>query len=194
MTDKTHTEKVNALIEQRIESRGAELVANKKKLEKYNQSTAELEQLKAELERLEADTAFFHNSLETAINWPLPNPNARRPKREGGKPERKINPNNRAGNPGNPGKWKGLLGYEFVCGVRDIQAAHNNCSIAEAIRILKKQDPKKWNEFKDDRALARRFDEAKKWWSKWYEWRVDLEARWEQLDARYKELIARSGV
>jgi hypothetical protein len=174
-----------------LKARSAQI---KKLLAEKKQQFAELKQrrairdeLIAELERLEADFAFFDGSLETAINWPLPNPKVVRPKRKG----RKINPTNPAGNPGNPGKWKGLLGYELVTAIRDIQAANNNCGIAEAIRKLKKQDPK-WAKFKmkgGRDVLEGRFQEANEWWSQWYEWHTDLEARWKSLDARCQELI-----
>jgi hypothetical protein len=77
--------------------------------------------------------------------------------------------------PGRPGRWQGAHGYEFVAGILDIQA-RENCSVAKAIRRLKKDDPKKWPE--KPRDLQNRFRETKKWIQRYQtEVLLDAEAR-----------------
>jgi hypothetical protein len=86
--------------------------------------------------------------------------------------------------PGRPGKWKGAHGYEFVAGILDIQA-QEKCSVAEAIRKLKKTDPKRWPE--KPRDLEARFREIKRYWVPWCQIETLLEAEARDLLEKSKK-------
>lgn len=119
-----------------------------------------LEELIAEGEKLRVEQEEFERDLAKAIA----------PKPKGGRPP----------------KWKGGEGYEFLTAIHDIQAARE-CSIAQAIKILRADNPEWAEKYKiypkgrDD--LERNFTQANKFWRPW-------QKRWERLDARFKDWAA----
>jgi hypothetical protein len=142
---------------------GAALRARK---ELHRRRLAETRQKLAECERelrgfndLMARIDAFEHDLSKAINWP---------------------------SPGRPGKWKGAHGYEFVTGILDIQA-RENCTVAEAIRRLKKTDPKRWPE--KPRDLETRFQEIKEHWIPWCRVETLLEAEARDLLEKSKSKV-----
>jgi hypothetical protein len=153
-----------------------------------------------EIEKLEAERAEFDQALDIALNWPPSREQMEKMVHAGildrehlksGKPlpvrrdyayDKKTNRIRMVPRPARrPAKWRGRDGYEFACGVLDIQA-RGDCTIAEAIRKLKKADPVKWRG--KQRALERRFKEAKTYWESWYRWK-------ERLEAKERDLLAK---
>jgi hypothetical protein len=83
-------------------------------------------------------------------------------------------------------KWRGRHGYELVAGVMRIQA-RSKCSVAAAIRELKKSDPKSWPE--GQRYLQTRYHRVKGIWARWYQTALRLEARENELLAETDFLV-----
>jgi hypothetical protein len=127
----------------------------RRRLAEEQRRSAECEHELHGLNDLMARLDAFEHDLSKAINWP---------------------------SPGRPGKWKGAHGYEFVTGILGIQA-RENCTVAEAIRRLKKTDSKRWPE--KPRDLETRFQEIKEHWIPWC--RIES-----LLDAEARELLEKS--
>jgi hypothetical protein len=127
--------------------------------------------------QLLADKLEFERSLDVALNWPRS-----KPVRIDWVYDKKENIYRRVPKYGRrPPKWKSRHGYEFVSRILTIQA-RDNCSVADAIRKMKRADARKWPESQRD--LARRFDEIKDYWRPWYLWRAMLDARQRELRAK----------
>jgi hypothetical protein len=177
-----------------------EVVKINQQLAKLNEQRREAERELRELDQLQADRAKFQEILDIALNWP---PN--REQMEGMVRDGILDPRHLKSSRGLPVKWgrknnakktrvpkyarkpptwKGQRGYEFVSGVLAIQKADKNCSVAQAIRKLKKADPSKWRA--KPRNLARRFSEMKKSgikkvWEQWFELETMLDTRIQNL-------------
>jgi hypothetical protein len=140
---------------------------------------AELADAIRELYQQRVTIAGFERDLQRALNWP-----SDRPVKRGQKPKL-----NREGRPTKYNRaqptWKGWRGYEFVAGILKIRE-RDKCSVAAAIRQLKRDDPDKWSE--EERDLQRRFQEIKDYWRPWCRMEMILEAEAATLLAKTESL------
>lgn len=128
-----------------------------------------------ELEQLKAEKAAFDHDLDKALNWPKDEP-----VKWGYAYNEKTNRIRRVPKKARrPTRWMGRDGYDFVYDILAIQALDNKCSVAKAIRQLKKTNPARWPE--KQRNLERRFQEAKHYWEPWCRCEANLEARLQAL-------------
>ena len=154
-----------------------QLVEAKQRLSTLDESTAGGERELRELEQLQADIAQFEGALDKALNWPK-----EKPVKWDHVYNEKTNRMRRVPKYGRrPTKWKGRHGYEFTSEILAIQA-RDNCSQADAIRTLKKDNPTKWPE--NQRRLERVFGEIRSVWEPWCRLNALLEARAEKLLAK----------
>jgi hypothetical protein len=125
----------------------------------------EIEKLKAELKRLRkfhllSRRISEHEKYLAALHEferSLPQPNAK----------------------GRPGKWKGLVGLEFLIAVREVQAARK-CSKAKAISVVRRR--REWRSLKNpDRELQARVADAEEYWSPWLKREAALDQWYDAL-------------
>lgn len=177
---------IGAFLKNRRAQIGKRLAEATEKLAELEVATEVERELLREIERLGAEIAEFKHALDKALNWP-PNEAIRRDwVYERNKQIIKGVPKFKR----RPTKWKGRDGYEFVSGILAIQT-HEDCTVAEAIRKLKKAAPAKWCE--EERDLARRYSEIKDYWVPWVRWEMRLEAMERDLLAKI-ELRAKAGL
>lgn len=154
----------------RLEQRGKALAEKRQDLAEHDRKASERKSELCELEKLLAEVAEFEQALDKALNWPRDEPvGLDWVYDKKNKQYKKVLKYGRA-----PRTWKARHGYEFYSDVRAIQA-RDKCSVADAIRKLKKAEPKKWSE--KQRILERRFQETKRYWESWHQTQMMLEAR-----------------
>ena len=157
----------------------------RKELAENEQKRAEVTEAISRLQKLMTEITVFERDLDRAFNWPPDKPlwpNHKQKKHESRERPTKFNRR--------PPKWKGRRGYELVSGVVAIQA-RGKCTVAAAIRELKKKDPKKWPE--GERVLQRRYQEIKgsrikAGWKSWCRIEQSLEAEATALLAKTANL------
>jgi hypothetical protein len=151
-----------------------------KLIKDQEQKRAELVEAISKLQELMTEIDNFERDLDRAFDWP---------------PDKPLKPNqskkvDRHGRPTKynrrPPKWKGRDGYEFLSGIKAIQA-RERCGVAAAIRELKKNDPKNWPE--EVRNLEWRYQEIKDDWKGYWEPWHRLE---QMLEAEAAALLAKT--
>jgi hypothetical protein len=141
-----------------------------KLVKEQEQKRAEVTEAISQLQELMTEIDNFERDLDRAFDWPKDKPLRPNQAQKLDRHERPTKYNRR------PPKWKGRDGYELVSGVIAIQA-RDKCSVAAAIRELKKHDPKKWPQGgKGGRDLEQRYKEIKNYWRPWYQVEQMLEA------------------
>jgi hypothetical protein len=149
---------------------------------RIGEKRAELADAILQLQLLEAACASFERDLDRAFKWPTDKP---------------VKPNqaekfNRLSQPTKynraPATWKGRRGYDLVSGILKVQA-RDKCSVAAAVRKLRKSEPKEWPE--KERDLQRRYQEIKDYWGPWCRIEMMLEAEAAALLAKTESLATK---
>jgi hypothetical protein len=144
---------------------------------------SELREKRAELADAIRQLRLFERDLTRVFEWPTDKPVK----------ANQAEKFNRLGQPTRYNRarptWRSQRGYELVAGILKIQA-RDKCSVAAAVRELKKSERKEWPE--KERDLQRRYQEIKNYWGPWCRVEIILEAKVKDLLAKTESLAKSS--